>query len=428
MRDFSMTVEDWIAPSDRTEDEWSVGQLVVESGSRVLTRVEDRQSLSTRRHVRVSLSRLSHWFVENHWRIRFEPLPSGETFPSVDWALAHSLNAAGGGYAWPPLTFVPNGRTIEIVNAGALADESQPVTFLEPPGSVFVGPGDFQAAVDRMIEQSVERVRARADSSLERRWNELLAERGDEAISFYREIEARLGFQPGDAPEDFVLSWGALVDEYGEQAIAEITAAHQDLEAAKRVADAARASTVRLDMTALAKLLPQARSEVAGARGAAWHVARPLAARIRDALGIDGPVNDARIEDVFGPDSRRNAKSATFAATWSHGDMLGLVHRSPSGTGRRFEIGRMIGDWLGFESVPLRPSLNVTTWRQQFQKAFSQAFLAPLDLILRSKPPTAPWDQETIEDVARRLGVGTLTIIATLKNNHIIPRDSYDAS
>lgn len=427
MRDFEMAVEDWIAPSDRSEDEWSVGQLVVRDGGRILTRVEDRQSRSTRPHVRVSLSLLSHWFVENHWRIRFEPLPSGETFPSVDWALAHTMNAAGGGYAWPPLAFVPNGRAIEIVNAGDTPDEHSPVTFLETSGKSFVDPDLFQGAVDRLVEQTVERVRALPSSSLERRWNELLEERQDDAVAFYREIEARLGFQPGEAPEEFVLSWGRLVDEYGEQAIEEIAAAHQELEAARRVAESARTSPIRLEMSGLADLLPQARSEVAEAQGAAWHVARPLAARVRRTLGIEGPVEDRRIAELFGLDPKRGDRTAAFAAAWTHGDSLGLAYRSRSRTGRRFEIGRLVGDWLGFEAAPLRPSLNVATWRQQFQKAFSQAFLAPVELVASLGPASGQWDQDAIERVAKRLGVGEMTVTSTLKNNHLIPRDTDDA-
>src|SRR5205807_10341135 len=111
---FRIEIDGWMAGgSGLSEVQDTTAEIVMSVDSRLITEVEDRRAKTVRKSIRASAYLLASWLVSNWWRLRWEPYKEfGSTEAGVDWGLAHSLPATGGGYAWPPLTLASDGQNI----------------------------------------------------------------------------------------------------------------------------------------------------------------------------------------------------------------------------------------------------------------------------------------------------------------------------
>jgi hypothetical protein len=103
---------------------------------------------------------------------------------------------------------------------------------------------------------------------------------------------------------------------------------------------------------------------------------------------------------------------------------IDLFFHSRRNTGRRFAIGRLLGDHCSFACCEdLIPETNVKTSRQQFQRAFAQEFLCPFDSLLEKIQTTTP-DEEDIIEAAGHFEVSPLMVTTTLVNKGELDREA----
>jgi len=114
------------APSVRSPElraTWA--RLEVWVADECVSRVEDVQSESARRSIHVPLYPLAEWIAYNWWLLRADGRPASllvrtgsaarPRSRARDLLRRHSLRAAGDGFSWPDLVFVPEGSSTRLV-------------------------------------------------------------------------------------------------------------------------------------------------------------------------------------------------------------------------------------------------------------------------------------------------------------------------
>lgn len=118
----SLVIEaDWEALGSGSECERACfSALGIRHGDLWLTEAEDTFVRCIRQKVHLSAYPLAEWLAWNYWRLRFEPHKA-----TLDWALAHRLATIGGGYVWPNITVVSDGKWIDWVAKSTVLREKE---------------------------------------------------------------------------------------------------------------------------------------------------------------------------------------------------------------------------------------------------------------------------------------------------------------
>ena len=163
-----------------------------------------------------------------------------------------------------------------------------------------------------------------------------------------------------------------------------------------------------------------------------WQKGAELARIARQQWNLNGePVENKTLGKLL------NANAALFTGTTTAGtripfgvrkesnDSFDVFFNSPNETSRRFAMCRMIGDHLFFKNdEKLLPATRAKTARQQFQRAFAQEFLCPIEA-LRARLPSQP-DEDDISNVAKYFHVSPLLIRTTLVNKGELDREALN--
>jgi hypothetical protein len=435
----SFEIVDWLPPlaGEPPEVADTAALLRIEVGGHFATQAEDALSRSLRNAIRGSAYPVALWLAANWWRLRWEPPPSGNRKPSLDWRMSHLLPAAGHGFLWPELEFASDGAEgMELTCRASPPGTRETLRFL----SRFrrrISASDFERAAVTFIEQVVGRLRetGHAASPLSELWVSLKAERADRALSQLRRLEAMAGFDPEEAPADVTCGLRGVAGKAGEEAAAEVASAlgsvpgftaaigqlHQladrpglkaGMPAAAEVSALLRAPAVRTGRTHPAAL----GERVARTARATW------------GLG-DDPVSDERLADLLGIPAA-GLRPVPNGATPPVG--LG-VRKERAGAGaelhlrgrmrqdRRFEAGRLLCDQAA--TPPGEAWLLATTGstaRQQVQRAFSAELLAPIGALLERLG--ADRSDEAMAMVAEQFDVAPLVVRSQLANHGELPR------
>ncbi len=412
------------------EEKAAFGLLVIRAEHGSLTGGFDAFVDAYREGPLVSGFHLAEWLAWNWWRLRWEGRSA-----APDWSLAHRMTSIGEGYVWPNLTIFSDGVRTALMSAPSHPD-ARPFRYAGSPPAV-VPSGVFEAAVDAFIPKIMARLESEAvrGSNLERLWSDVLAERADPEIAKRRRLEAFLGREP-DSVEDGAVE-GLLADSerLGEAAAGELAA-----EAAQRGPDAAvftadgliaiaeatgfRGSprdSVRLDAHHKIAMGPDVPAWLVGVRAA-------RALREQERLGLD-PIGDDRLARMAGVDERALAAPAATGADLSFAldstpIEMRLVLRSKWATGRRFDLGRLLGDRLIQADGAFHLSTRASTYRQKAQRAFSAEFLSPFEAV--DDMLAGDYSVENQEEIADHFQVSGLAIAALLKNHGRVPRDDLD--
>lgn len=406
-------------------DRATFAQIEITANGRQATRLEDLSARTVRSHVRASAHALAVWLAANWWRLRWEPWAASA---SLEWRLSHNLASAGEGYVWPRLFLSSDGESVRVDNDPTQGEPEGSVRYLDRfqtrvPVDVFV------LEVEQFIEAVLERVASVVDepTPLHVLWNDVRQERADPAMAAWRRLEAKLGFDPGEAPE-------ALVETLIEMSAA------TGQNASEEVAVAVGANAPRVLQELLASRSDAGRmtvpdAEAIGRRSRAhdsafafpWQRAVAMAHDARDAWGLPpGPLHTAALADLFSvsadlildPDlSTRVPMPAAFREPDSDG-RLGVVLTSNYVTGRRFALARLVGDHLSNSGDRLLPATSARTARQKLQRAFAQEFLCPVrDLVEFLDRDALELSEEDVEAAAHHFDVSPLLIESTLRNN-----------
>ncbi len=419
------------------EERATAAYLSIHVNGVCVTRAENRWSETLVDKVLLSACPLALWLAASWWRLRWEPaLPPGSNTTdqtSIDWKMSHEAGAAGHGFLWPPLRFEADGENIDIVVSASSPSSKAMLRYVgEIRGSV---PGaDFERGVADFIELTLARLRDRGvkNSELEAVWREVQAERSDPPSAFFRQIEARMGFDPDEAPPSVIQDLLRLSKDAGQSAIAEIaplcSGANPGV-ALERIIDMSRSEGISAAFDpALRKNIGRIRKTLPPwERG--WELARVL----RSKLDLKGAVSDELFKELFQlpsaasvfPDAPAGRRPLGLAVLGSNSNALKLFFRRPRRTGQRFEAARVLADLLiAPPQDAWRPLTDCPTARQKVQRAFASEFLCPIQLLRDFLDND--FSEARREEAAEFFEVSEYTVRSSLLNHNLLSRDVVD--
>jgi hypothetical protein len=427
---------EWLPPFQGTEEMGRTSaEIQIRFGDENATRFEDAWSQSVQQRARVSAYPLALWLASSWWRIRWEPLPSRvrlaqDGVPAdADWRMSHELPAVGYGFIWPQLAFASDGESIwaRCRRSGALSGE--PVRFLSD-FETSVPAGDFEKETDRFMDLVLHRLDALGETELHHIWREVLAERADREQSTVRRLEARLGYEPDEAPPMLLERFLGLVSEAGSAAtdeIAPVCAGSDPPETFNEVRQLAALPGIpgRISIAPVAN--------VQDGTAPPWERGRRLANLVRESLNLGAqPLTDGALADLLHiPTNSLNPNGASgvpmgLAVRGEDHEELKLLFRKRNRPGRRFEAARFIADHLrAGEGDRWLPVTDAATARQKVQRAFAAEFLCPIDS-LRDHLGNE-FSSEAFEDAAEHFGISEMAVKSHLASHRLIPRSLVDS-
>jgi hypothetical protein len=440
---FSISVSEWLgSTSGDPAEKVTNAELGINIGENCVTQVEDLDSRTVRSTIRVSAEPIAKWLVANWWRLRWEPEPVLAT-EDLDWSMAHSVAAIGGGYVWPDLVFRgSDGAKISVICKRHLygaADSIVPIRFLNSFVST-VSAADFENGVKAFVETVLARLNSMdvKKSELHELWDDLTKELGNPKLASYRRLEAHLGLDP-DADDHLVSSLLKWSKQLGELAIEEIAAASSSAEIVGILAqarDLAQKIKTFADVPGADDLSPYIDNHDCLSELAPWQYGQSLAYALRKTWQLDfSPVADSDLAERLSLPIAK-LKETTPEAPFSFGyrgpseGKLGFAVSRVHDHGRRFDIARLLGDYLSRDfNDRMMPVTNTMTARQKFQRAFAAEFLCPSAMIKERYPNGI--DQHSIGKVVDAISdeydVAEQVVRHHMENRHVLSRELIDS-
>jgi hypothetical protein len=379
---------------------------------------------------------LAEWLVWNWWRLRWEPRPSVDSVPPLDWDFSHRMSDIGAGYIWPNITISCDGFQCDLISERSDELDTPSFYYLGAP-SVGISAGNFEDAADQFISFVLNRLRdgGVTKSNLQTLWNDLTVERNDPELARFRRIEALLGFDPDQTDEARIETWLKDADTLGENALDELaTGGPNGMLSAQQIANAT--ASVGFDMNAGDALRLNYPHGMEWGQTAAWRIGVAAANAVREQVGLAGrPVTDSLLADLAGTTvSVVTSDQCTNSLSWIfHPSQTSprIALRQWRKTGRRFEVARLIGDRLFGEDAlttaePLSPATRSYSYRQKAQRAFAAELLSPWETVRAMLDDD--YSPENQEHVAEHFVVSPLTIRTLLVNNEGYSNSPYGES
>lgn len=400
-----------------------------------LTRNEDIWSKTTRDSVLISTYPLAMWLAYSWWRLNWEPLPRPHAQPSLDWRMAHELGAANHGFVWPRVLFASDGEFINVWAEAAKTD-GQSVSYLgglEAPRSISVS--QFQQSVDGFICAVLNRLRAVGlhDTELAGLWNLVLEDRADPSMARMRCLEAQMGFDPEECPDNVLRQALTLQKKTGDSAMSELAPVF-----GRRGEGASIFEIENLGAAPGLRGKPEiepSNIDPIGSTQAPWQrgvdAARKLRAHINN---TDGAINNATLLGLLGltesqvEDWSVPTRSPVAVATPAGCGYFNYVLRKRHPLGRRFEFSRLLGDHLHEPegSAYWLTSTDLATARQKYQRAFAAEFLCPLQSLVNFLG--GDFSESALEESADHFDVSGQTVESLLINNGYLSSPYYGSN
>lgn len=424
---FSIDIS-WL-PASHGPKEFSqtAASLHIAVGDKVATRVDDDWSKSVQQSARVSAYPLALWMASSWWRLRWESRPFSSA-PDNSWRMSHEMPGAGCGYLWPLLTFESDGQEIDVACRPSNPLSDEPVRYLM----------DFRETIsastfERTLDGFVSLVLARLDAfgisgtQLHDLWGEVREERADPESANDRRLEARLGFEPGEAPDILMRRLGALCQSAGTGAVDELApvcAGPHHAEILDRIEQFSLLPGVTAHISMPESLrVPDVASTPPWERG--WSLART--ARHHFGFGHQ-PISNKQLADALGiselpkPDGLASRLPLGLAIRNSGTNRTKLLFRKRNIPALRFEAARFLSEEI---SAPQReswlPATDTSTARQKSQRAFAAEFLCPIGPLRQFL--NEDFSPEAIEEAGEHFGVSELAVKSVLANHGEIPMD-----
>ena len=138
----------------------------------------------------------------------------------LDWQMSHNIACIGNGQVWPSLVFTSEGDRIEVSVQATESVPAEPISYRQNFTRT-IAADDFESEVDRFIKETIERTTSRVsmDTDLPELWKEVLEERNDPEATELRKLEAYLGYDAGEAPEELLDNMQQESEKYGSDAV-----------------------------------------------------------------------------------------------------------------------------------------------------------------------------------------------------------------
>lgn len=411
----------------------TTAQLAIYVGNTCLTRNEDTWSKVVRDSVLVSLYPLAMWFAASWWRLNWEPLPEHSTRPSLDWRLSHELGAANHGFVWPSILFASDGEFVSIW-AEARRTEAQSVSYLmglDVPQTVTID--EFQRSVSALIGAVLNRLAAtgQSDTELNALWRLVTEDRLDQSATRVRRLEAELGFDPEECPQDILEHALALQSRTGDAAMSELAPVFGrcgDEVALDGIDALVAASGIQ------GRPIVQSSDIEIGSDALPWRRGVEAAKKLRSLIAnTDDPIDNGTLSNLLGLTAGQietwcpPAKLHVAVAVPRDHQGLSFISRKRHPVAKRFEFARLLGDYLCQSANPGHwlASTDLATSRQKYQRAFAAEFLCPIESLVGFLD--GDLSESALEDAAERFSVSERTI-ESLLINHGYLEDSFVGS
>jgi hypothetical protein len=397
--------------------------------NRLATRAEDDWSKSVRPSVHLSAYPLALWFVDSWWRLRWEPSFDAKRRDNEFWKMAHEMPAAGSGYIWPPLRFESDGERVRANCSPGSSLSSEPIRYLEH-FDTSISACAFERAIDNFVPLVIARLDTQGihDTALHYMWSELVDDRRTPESVEYRRIEARLGFEPDDAPNSLVDGLLRIIPQVGADAISELAPVCSGRDPQATFASIERLaeepgieSKVPVELLTSFTSYSTSNYRIPGDRGRA--IARYVRSEL--SLGLE-PLSDDRFSEILGLPrgtlTKRNEQDKPLGLAVRNGNpnSVKLIFRRKARTSRRFEAARFLADeiMMPFEERWL-PATDAKTARQKTQRAFAAELLCPIDALTEYLESDYSSD-DAINEAGEYFGISSLAIRSHLANNGLI--------
>ncbi|MGA2937606.1 MAG: hypothetical protein ABSF52_10970 [Syntrophobacteraceae bacterium] len=405
----------------------TLAEITITASGWKATQIEDLLAKTVRPGVRVSAFALAQWFVSNWWRLLWEPERD-----TTSWRMSHKVGAAGEGYLWPDLTFVSDGEAVLVRGRPSPLKSEQPVRYLNS-FDVFVPVHEFEGGMDSFVEAVVGRL---ADTGidaagLDSLWREVLAERRDSDLATWRKLEAIVGYDPDDAPDQIIEALQRAELEYGSGAVEEIAAESMEnaLADIEVLWGEPRRKALQLVIPSFNHLKRRISEEIRSSLFP-WEKATEAARIVREVWSLGpGPVSTSTLAQVLEIKKGSLEDAIDVKGPMNAGfrdgnlDSLSVFLKSTIQVSRRFALLRLVGDHLAApQSDRLLPATPKTrTQRQKFQRAFAQEFLCPYSDLVSYLNSSEPSD-EAIEVAANHFEVSERMVETLLVNKGDLER------
>ena len=431
MNQFELKVDDWIAGDDPDPRRaHTSAEFIVIINNVAATRLYDSWSRTVTDRARLPLYPLAEWLAINWWRLHNEaPIEAGGSLAS-SWRLSHDLLGIGGGLVWPRIRFFSDDSAI-LVSARAIRNAPwEPVRYLNDVPSTIITLREFDHAVEKLISDVLARLKTLQISAepLATIWADLMVERKDPELAAWRVWEARLGYDPDQAPEQLMLQLAGLFGRAGRKAAYEIVPLlGQGMRATLESVDAL-ASSPGINVT------PTITKPAVQVSGPPWIAGRDLAYQVRKQLTpSEGPLSDTILLYLLGASHGGFEHLNPIHGPLSLGvrsiseKAMNLHFRKRNRVGMRFEAARFIADYLTADAEDKwLPLTDRGTARQKLQRAFAAELLIPIDEIrsLISEDCTV----ERFEEIGDEYGVSALAVRSHLANHGYLSAEDVGTS
>ncbi|MEJ0036144.1 MAG: hypothetical protein WDO68_08675 [Gammaproteobacteria bacterium] len=346
--------------------------------------------------------------------------------------MAHELRAAGHGYLWPRMLFASDGDSVQVWAVQSRPETKAPVRYLSNSHGE-ISAGVFERAIDAFVAGVLARLNAVSieHTALHELWSEILDERHDKGASADRKLEAMLGFDPDEAPNEVLKHLKALIRTAGSSAISEIApvcATGNRAEILNKIVSMVDAEGVSGRILLKRKALVDSRA-LPG-----WQRGREFAREVRAVLGLNGsPVSDDQLCDLVGVDEKviregmpPVARMPLGIAVRTGDETVKFVLRKRRPEQRRFEMARFICDHLiSDHDDRWLPTTDQKTSRQKAQRAFAGEFLCPIDSLTEFLQDD--FSNDAIDEAAEYFRVSPRAVETQLVNHHILPSEILSA-
>ena len=412
--------------NDEPEYHHTMADLALHVDNVNLMKNEDIWSRTIRESALLSAYPLAMWLASSWWRLHWEPLPAHGICPSVDWRMAHELGAADHGFVWPQIIFASDSEMMQVW-AGLVNDnDNQSVRYLnrlETPA--FITLADFQHAAEDFINTVLSRLDAQgcSNTDLANLWQLILEDRSDQESTKYRCLEAKMGYDPDECPEELIDKALELEKKMGEGALSELAPIYgratlqKPLTAIEEIAGSD--GLVGIPTTTILDTVEH--------QGMPWQRAVTAAGALRQALGNTHNIIDnsnlcellgLKVSDVeqWSPNKRYDAAIAVPVS----GNQFRFIPRKRHPIAKRFELARFVGDYIltGSTTREWLTSTDLSTSRQKYQRAFAAEFLCPVAALQEFLQDD--FSESAIEDATEYFQVSETTVKSLLVNNRLI--------
>lgn len=364
-----------------------VAEISLRLGDRVLSRIADTEKKALRDYFRASATGLALWFVDNWWRLRWETI-NGSHSVSADWRLRHELNSAMGGALWPPVMIYSSADRIVFAPSLGKRSAGGPQQYVDINGVGMVMADEYEKELDAFLQVVIEHCARSVDGkALEALFGQVLAERRDPELAGWRRLEACLGYDADEAPDEVVTALIDFEGLAGEEGVEEAARAKPGADSATilgKAIEATRQSDVKVDLS-LATAIEK--DPELPSTAAPWRFAESAAANLRAMIGArPGQLLSGNLADILGArwadlkNATATARQLPYGVRMSDdSDRARLSLQTLRPKDRRYELARIFGDAVWKNGVEFGVVSRSNTDRQKFQRAFARSLLCPFD-------------------------------------------------